>query len=273
MKEALKQRLAVTAGAAAAAFAPAAVQGAIIYNNTSPITATFNSPNNSHNWDVDGDGTTDFRLEGERYFTTNAQPVTTYGGTALQWAAAADARVMLNSDGAAGRGLVWKGMAAADDFGRLAAGFAVGPTLATGYDFSPNGRSGRRVVGGFASGASMTFQPTPASFYALLYAGIAGNFQDGAFGNNYIGFSFAIAGASHYGWAQLFVADGTGTGGRGDVTISRWAYESTAGCGLEVGQTSGDNCPANQVPTPGTLLLLAAGAAGLRRWRGTAPAA
>lgn len=269
MKDNLKQRLAITTGAAAAALGPAAVQGAVVYNSTSPITATFNTPDNSHDWDVDGDGGVDFRLEGIRHFNQRYDifiTTTTAGaGYTLSAKAYAYATVRLNSGGFNGTGLVRQGF---NNFNALPTGFAVGDTLAAGYNWGLSGN--HRVASestrtyGYYSSASM--------FGRLTSANIASDFQSGQFGNNFIGFRFDISGALHYGWAELFVDDGTG-GGRGDVTITRWAYEDTASCGIDVGQTSGDNCPAAPIPNPGTLALLAAGAAGLRRWRGKAKAA
>ncbi|WP_295879029.1 hypothetical protein [uncultured Thiohalocapsa sp.] len=261
MQASLKQRLAMTTGAAAAAFGPAAVQGAVVYNNTSPITATFNTADNSHDWDVDGDNQADFRLVGSRYGYT-----TSYYDSAAgikYYSAEADATVRLNSGGA----LVRQGGLAAD-FRALTAGLTVGPLLAGGYTWGASNTQ-RIVVSDATRVTDTNAIPIP---YDNLSGSIGNNFQAGGFGNNFIGFRFDISGATHYGWAELLVDDGTGTGGRGDVTITRWAYEDTADCAIDVGQTSGDNC-ANDVPNPGTLALLAAGAAGLRRWRGRAKAA
>lgn len=71
--------------------------------------------------------------------------------------------------------------------------------------------------------------------------------------NQYLGLRFDIAGATHYGWARLTVnADTT-------ATLHDWAYESRAGRGIATGQTT--------VPEPGTLALLALGAAGVGAMR------
>jgi len=280
MQEPLKQRLAMTTGAAAAALGPAAAQGAGVYNNTSPLTATFNTADNSHDWDVDGDGQTDFRLAADRRIQSGSvvNGYSTYSGSFItsthKYSVTATANVGLTSHGLGGRGLVKQGGGSAD-FRRLAADFAVGPTLASGYGFSPPGLGFRRIVDDSTTSTQIggpSLLPTASVMYSRLSASIDGDFQDGQFGSNYIGFRFDISGATHYGWAELFVDDGTGTGSRGDITIAEWAYEDTADCGLDVGQTSGDNCTTPSVPNPGTLALLAAGAAGLRRWRGKAKA-
>jgi hypothetical protein len=273
MKDNLKQRLAMTTGAAAAALGPVAVQGAVVYTNTSPITATFNTPDNSHDWDVDGAGQLDFTLAAERSFSTYRFYSGFYTGpgssifitTRTQTYAFAAARAQFNSN-AGGRGFLKKG-GGGDDFRRLTAGVAIGPTLASGYGWGTG--NNKTVVTAFASTST---NATSAEMYGRLSANIAGfDFQEGQFGNNLIGFRFDIPGGSmHYGWANLFIDDGTGTGERGDVTITEWAYEDTADCAINAGQTSGDNCASGSVPNPGTLLLLAAGAAGLRRWRGQA---
>ncbi len=66
--------------------------------------------------------------------------------------------------------------------------------------------------------------------------------------NAYLGLSFDIAGATHYGWARLTVNTDT------TATLHDWAYEGTPGASIATGQT---------VPEPATLALLALGAAGV----------
>lgn len=71
---------------------------------------------------------------------------------------------------------------------------------------------------------------------------------DGAF----IGLEFPINAVSHFGWIRVTIDNTAGT-----FVVNDWAYESTPGAGITAGE----------VPEPGTLGLLAAGAAGLATMR------
>jgi hypothetical protein len=73
----------------------------------------------------------------------------------------------------------------------------------------------------------------------------------------FLGVQFDIAGQNHLGWFDLSVQPTTPS-----VTIHGFAYESEAGATIDAGQTSG-----SAAPEPSTLLLLAAGAAGLAALR------
>ncbi len=66
--------------------------------------------------------------------------------------------------------------------------------------------------------------------------------------NAYIGLEFPISGPNHFGWIRVSIDNAAGT-----FVIHDWGYESTPGVGIEAGAT----------PEPGTLGMLAAGAAGL----------
>ena len=71
----------------------------------------------------------------------------------------------------------------------------------------------------------------------------------------YIGVAFPIAAVNHYGWIRVDVNNAAGT-----FLVKDWAYESEPGVGILAGH----------IPEPGTLGMLAAGAAGvlaLRRRR------
>ena len=70
------------------------------------------------------------------------------------------------------------------------------------------------------------------------------NNADGAF----IGLEFPISAVSHFGWIRVTIDNAAGT-----FVINDWAYESEPGAGITAGE----------VPEPGTLGLLAAGAAGV----------
>lgn len=95
-------------------------------------------------------------------------------------------------------------------------------------------------------------------------AGTSGAWAGGTSG--FLGFRFFDSGW-HYGWAELAVSDNL-------FDIGRWAYETVADVGVVTGSDSSlapalavaPNAPQN-VPEPGTLALLALGAAGLAAFR------
>lgn len=64
----------------------------------------------------------------------------------------------------------------------------------------------------------------------------------------FIGLEFPINATSHFGWIRVDIDNAAGT-----FNIVDWAYEDQPGVGIEAGA----------VPEPGSLALLAAGAAGL----------
>jgi hypothetical protein len=85
------------------------------------------------------------------------------------------------------------------------------------------------------------------------------NAQFNAADDAFIGLAFPIGGVTHYGWLRVDINNAAGT-----FVIRDWAYESSPGVGIVTGAG---------IPEPGTLGLLAAGAAGvaaLRRRRAAA---
>ncbi|QDT67750.1 PEP-CTERM motif protein [Planctomycetes bacterium MalM25] len=74
------------------------------------------------------------------------------------------------------------------------------------------------------------------------------NSADGAF----IGLEFPINAVSHFGWVRVTIDNAAGS-----FVINDWAYESEPGVGITAGA----------VPEPGSLGLLAAGAAGVAALR------
>lgn len=69
----------------------------------------------------------------------------------------------------------------------------------------------------------------------------------------FIGLDFPIAGQTHFGWVRVTIDNAAGT-----FVINDWAYNATPGAPIDTGQ----------VPEPGSLALLAAGAFGLATYRG-----
>ena len=117
----------------------------------------------------------------------------------------------------------------------LAANFSVKATM-TGYDFNATNQN------------SIDFHKSTGFLDAI-------GFTDNVAGN--VGFRFNKSGSTHYGWAQ-FTID---VGNPATLTISEWAYNDVADGAIKVGV----------VPEPAStgvaLGLLAAGAAGMRRWK------
>lgn len=112
-------------------------------------------------------------------------------------------------------------------------GFNTGINYATALSFGDTIDAGATAGGPFA--VSLAYPNNPNSEF------------DNATGA-YIGLEFPINATSHFGWVRVTIDNAAGT-----FVINDWAYNDTPGEGLFAGQ----------VPEPGTLGLLAAGAAGL----------
>lgn len=121
------------------------------------------------------------------------------------------------------------------DVRNLANDFSVKTTMA-GYNF--NATNGLYVIpfngGGFNRAKGFT-------------SGDAGN----------VGFRFKIGGNIHYGWAKFTMT----LASPNTLVISEWAYNDVSGGAIQVGAVP------EPAETSATLALLAAGAAGVRRWR------
>lgn len=72
---------------------------------------------------------------------------------------------------------------------------------------------------------------------------------------DFIGIAFPINAVTHYGWMRVEIDNAAGK-----FVVKDWAYEDVPGAGI----ATGDGLP---IPEPGTLGLLAAGAAGLTALR------
>lgn len=105
------------------------------------------------------------------------------------------------------------------------------------------------------------------SYYGGSYPVVTGSGNSGTWAGDasgILGLRFEDDGW-HYGWVELTINDA-------HFDIGRWAYESVAGVGIEAGSTdslapSPAALASNNVPEPGTLALLALGAAGLAGFR------
>ena len=89
------------------------------------------------------------------------------------------------------------------------------------------------------------------------YSDFANLGDDPAWGDNtrgFVGISFEIGGATHYGWADI-----TRFPNPNEATLHAFGYESVAGETAFAGGAP--------IPEPNSLILLAAGAAGLGSWR------
>ncbi|MEM1445580.1 MAG: PEP-CTERM sorting domain-containing protein [Planctomycetota bacterium] len=109
--------------------------------------------------------------------------------------------------------------------------------------------TGRNYVSLLSSGDLIDATTVGPSFFGSMAYGA--NNPEAEFNSvtgGFLGLSFPISGATHFGWVRVDVDNAASA-----FTIVDWAYESVAGEGINAGE----------VPEPGSLALLAAGAAGL----------
>ena len=222
-------RLGVVAGSLGAiTMSPIAGKAAVVKVTGSPVSLHANA-NSTAYWDVDGDGSNDFRL-------WNRPPYTTYYGGQVP-----GGTVFFGSNGSIGRGLV--APFKTDAVIALPISFNVGPTLnqaigsynpvwGPGFYQSRNAMSGGGSIG-----------------YDFNYG-----FQQG---DNYFGFRFDKSGALHYGFGVINFDSPNKL-----VTIKSWVYDTVADRSVHV-EVSGPS----EVPGPSGLLGLAAGAGWVRKMR------
>lgn len=265
-----KEKMALAAGAATAVAGATAADAAIVYVDNNPLyQSAYDGDQSSTNWDVDGDGGTDFQLwvrsstfqSSSNNFPFSARNFSNFYGI-VNFASVGQFGTQFNGRGLAGV----PGRANA-----LASGAMVGPTLASGYQFNGNGdvryRSAARVDSSNFSTRNynstfITTTPSGGGYTTFNTTTVNGgnqnsgpgiDFQNFVNGTNYLGFSFMSSGELFYGWAEITIFGA-------DLEITRWAYESVAGRGIQVGATT-------DVPEPATLALLGMGAAGLFAFR------
>ncbi len=92
----------------------------------------------------------------------------------------------------------------------------------------------------------------PSFFGSMAYGATNPSAEFNSVTDAYVGLSFPIAGARHFGWIRVDIDNSAGT-----FLIKDWAYEDVPEVGI----------PAGAIPEPGTLGLLAAGACGLAAMR------
>ena len=223
-------------------------EGDVVFIDDRPVRAEISFDNYFAGlWDVDGDGTHEFRIDstfstGYRVLATATS--TTYSGYTYFVSIRQD--LAIKSRGLDGYGVVQQTESASNDVKNLGQGFSVGPTLSAyawpGYrDYE----YGRVLLNYFHS--NRTRGGVPNTNY-----GPDSEFEIGD--QNLIGFRFEIGNDVHYGWAQLEIT-------KNSLTVSKWAYESTPDTAIRVGA----GLPT--IPEPSSLGLLALGAPGVTSLR------
>lgn len=99
--------------------------------------------------------------------------------------------------------------------------------------------------------------PAAKMVYLSSYFGAVGPWANVT--DRFLGLRFQIGSNTHYGWVRMDVGATTNPLAIW-ATVKDWAYEDRPGTGLQAGETA-------VIPEPGTLSLLALGAAGLALWR------
>jgi len=243
----LREKLAAVAGTGAVAVAavsgsPSEVHADLVMSTTAPISPP--SSDGSNFWDVDGDGTGDFRLRNARGSTTFISD--TYTSTfQTSWQSAF-------FDDVNGGRLV---MPVGDDtwaeqggIAKLPFNFQIGPGLAAAYKFHLNPQSDN------------TIRTAAYASPSVGYDAEAGGWSLGETG--FFGFKFTKGSDTHYGWGEMTISSrlpGTYGGDLGFIINEAW-YENSAGASVGVGAIP----EASQVAGHS---LLALGAAGLAIWR------
>lgn len=210
----------------------------IIVVNPGDVTLALNQGSGaSYDWDIDNNGTTDFRLDvatGVFESTVN-----------LHW----------GENSGTNNGVAMQGTSVH----AIPSGGYIGANLPSSLTF-----------GSFLAGSTAHLIKTTHSLpfsqdthiYVVPYAGSFSSNAKQNF-NFYLGFRFDIDGADHYAWGQFEIATKNyfGEDSAALVRLLQWGYNDTAGESINAGQ----------IPEPAALATglgaLALGAAGLRRWR------
>jgi len=197
-----KLALASSAGAALAGVAaPQSVEAMPIGSAALPLSPPASANDGSNDWDVDGDGTTDFRLRNASVSTgINTVPAALLIEMGQSTAASNYARLV----SPAGKTF--------DGFAKLSAGFIVGQTMTGGFKFNSAG-GGPTVTANGRIGSIGT--------------------QGWALGDiGYFGFQFTARDGHHFGWGQIEI---TGSPVGQGYTITKAYYDNVPGASIAVG--------------------------------------
>lgn len=107
-------------------------------------------------------------------------------------------------------------------------------------------------VSNLTEGALIDATTVGPTFFGSMASPLNANSQFDNADEGYIGLSFGTSPNIRYGWIRVGIDNSSAS-----FTIEDWAYESEVGVGIRAGQ----------IPEPGTLGLLAAGAAGVAAMR------
>ncbi len=202
MSLAQKIALASSAGAAMTGIAaPHSANATPIQSTSLPLSPPSSSNVGSNDWDVDGDGTTDFRLRNALISTSiSSRPAALLVEMGQSTAAANYARLVSPA------GKTFNG------FARLGAGFVVGQTMTGGFKFNSAG-----------GGPTVTFDGQIGSIGT----------QGWAVGDiGYFGFQFTATDGHHFGWGQMQI---TGSPKGQGFTFLQAYYNNVPGASISVG--------------------------------------
>lgn len=217
------------AGALAIASGTSAYGSIVVVNPPADLTNSPGGANTTANWDVNSDGMMDFTFN-------NRYPDTTPGSYGVIW--------QQNMNPFAGTGGTNNLVSYSGPFVRyafaLASGVSVGPA-------NPNFSTGITQV---VLGSRYSYGAQGVFYYGGFAAGGPnGSVTPGTFA--FVGFRFTAADGVHFGYVRLAV--NAGIIDFDNVGAMRAAYESTPNTAITTGA----------VPEPGTMALLALGAAGV----------
>lgn len=219
-------KAAALAGSAAALASPA-VLAAPVPANSVPLSISFNNPGPIE-WDVDNNGTFEFRLFVEDDY-------------AIHFASYPSGN---------GRGMINLSSSGIDNVQNLPKGFLVGPTLPPGAFFGNASDTYRQMLYRTKS----SYSGIPYSYKAIGYD--AEGFSDGIPGC--IGFRFTDGTRMLYGWAQIVIDLGADP----SLTILNSYYDPD---GNPIRCCDDGTGVPDSTPTAGLLALGAAGLAAYRR--------